>query len=84
MRWIIGGVVVAVVVCLFGYVFGIAYCCLIDLICRKTRALLFIQPDENESLRKKFKTVEEIIEDTNPKFILASRYVRRAIGPFLC
>jgi len=46
---------------------------------KKTRALLHIQMDENEGLRKKFKTVEEIIEDTNPKFILASKDMLQAM-----
>lgn len=43
---------------------------------RKTRALLYIQEDENENLRRKFKTVEELLEAANPEFIVASRCVR--------
>jgi len=40
---------------------------------KKTRALLYIQEDQNEALRKKFKTVEELLEATSPEFIVASR-----------
>jgi len=47
---------------------------------KKTRALLYIQEDENEHLRKKFKTVEEILENSNPEFIVASRDYLMSIG----
>jgi len=40
---------------------------------KKTRALLYIQTDENAGLKRKFKTVEDLLEESNPKFILASK-----------
>jgi len=47
---------------------------------KKTRALLYIQQDENETLRKKFQTVEALLDDTNPKFIMASKDHLVAMG----
>jgi len=47
---------------------------------KKTRALLYIQEDENETLRRKFKAVEDILEDSNPKFIMASKDHLMAMG----